>query len=86
VWRNTTTGDVAIWLMDGLTPTQGKVIASGMDLAWQIAGISDVNGDGKADLVWRNTTTGDVAIWLMDGLTPTQGKVIARKVLAWQMQ
>ncbi|MCA9420989.1 MAG: VCBS repeat-containing protein, partial [Nitrospira sp.] len=28
---------------------------------------SDLNGDGKADIVWRNVRTGEVAVWLMDG-------------------
>lgn len=28
---------------------------------------SDLNGDGKADIVWRNVKTGDVAVWLMNG-------------------
>jgi hypothetical protein len=28
---------------------------------------SDLNGDGKADIIWRNVKTGDVAVWLMDG-------------------
>jgi hypothetical protein len=48
---------------------------------------TDLDGDGKADLVWRNTTTGDLAIWLMDGLTLKQGQGIASGVdLAWQIQ
>ncbi len=28
---------------------------------------SDLNGDGKVDIVWRNVKTGVVAVWLMDG-------------------
>ncbi|MEO7859221.1 MAG: VCBS repeat-containing protein, partial [Nitrospirales bacterium] len=28
---------------------------------------SDLNGDGKADIVWRNLRTGEVAVWLMNG-------------------
>ena len=28
---------------------------------------SDLNGDGKTDILWRNAKTGDVAAWLMDG-------------------
>ena len=31
-------------------------------------GHSDLDGNGKDDIVWRNTVTGDVAGWLMDGL------------------
>ncbi len=28
---------------------------------------SDLNGDGKSDIVWRNVKTGEVAVWLMNG-------------------
>ena len=30
------------------------------------SGLSDVNGDGIADLVWRNTLNGATAVWLMN--------------------
>ncbi len=28
---------------------------------------SDLNGDGKTDIVWRNVKTGEVAVWFMNG-------------------
>ena len=87
VWRHTPTGNVAVWLMNGVTLAQGAVVASGVSLEWEIAGIGDVNGDGKADLVWRHTPTGNVAVWLMNGLTLLQGVVVATGVpLEWQIQ
>jgi hypothetical protein len=64
LWRNTSTADVAIWLM-----SNGQ-FSSGIDLGavpsvWAIVATRDFNGDGTADILWRNTTTGDLGIWLM---------------------
>ena len=39
------------------------------DLAWQVIGTSDFNGDGHPDLVWRHGTTGDNVVWFMQGAT-----------------
>ena len=76
MFRHSQTGDVAGWLMNGLTLAEGAVIWSGLPPAWRIDGIGDLNGDGKADLVFRHTQTGDVAGWLMNGLAVAQGAVI----------
>ena len=70
VWRDTRTGTVGGWLMDGLNaPTTTGEIAGQVPAAWIIAGIGDLNGDDKADMVWRHKGKGDVGVWLMDGLT-----------------
>jgi hypothetical protein len=70
VWRNTSDGNTAIWLMNGAA-IGSTGFPGGVPLVWQIAGVGDVNADGKADVIWRNTTSGTVAVWLMDGLTIT---------------
>ena len=57
-------GAAAIWLMDG---TQ---IRAGGDLnitpfngpTWHIAGVRDMNNDGRADLIWQNDN-GASAVW-----------------------
>ncbi len=67
LWRDTQTGDLAIWLMDGATRPSKTFVSPPVDPGWQIAGVGDLDGDNKADLVWRNTQSGDVAEWLMDG-------------------
>jgi hypothetical protein len=87
IWRHIQTGDVAVWLMDGVGIRQTPVVAPGVPLTWQIAGVGDLDGDGKADLLWRETETGDLAAWLMSGVTVKQSSVIAPGVpLTWQIQ
>lgn len=76
VWRNTSTGDNAIWFMDGTTQRRGPLINPAPDGNWRIVGTGDFNGDGKADLLWRNVATGQDAIWFMDGSALTNGPLI----------
>src|SRR5262249_3787413 len=44
VFRNGQSGDVAAWLMNGLTLVQGGTITAGLPLAWRIDGIGDLDG------------------------------------------
>jgi hypothetical protein len=36
--------------------------------AWRVAGVGDVNGDGRPDLVWQNDATGAISIYYLNGL------------------
>jgi hypothetical protein len=38
---------------------------------WAIEGLSDFNGDGKADILWRDSASGQWSIWTMNGVTPS---------------
>ena len=62
LWRNTTTGDVGLWELNGASIALATNIANGVASNWVINGVGDVNGDGKSDIIWRNTTTGDVGL------------------------
>lgn len=67
-WRNDNTGQAVVWYMwknyvrgvVGLGPVA-------RNLNWTIETVSDVNKDGRPDLVWRNQSTGGIAAWLMRG-------------------
>lgn len=65
-WRNTSTGQTAAWLMNGLSASDGSVLFQG---DWTIVGTADFDSDGHADLLWRNPSNASYAIWLMNGLT-----------------
>jgi hypothetical protein len=34
--------------------------------SWNVAVTSDLNGDGKTDILWRNSN-GDASFWFMNG-------------------
>ncbi|MCC7373045.1 MAG: VCBS repeat-containing protein [Verrucomicrobiales bacterium] len=74
VWRNTTSGRVVLWYMDGTTRTSTAVIwpiTSAADALWVPMATGDFNADGKQDLIWRYSPTGRVIVWYMDGATRT---------------
>ena len=75
--------------MNGGTVMQAPLVApyEPRALAWQIAGVVDFNGDGKADVLWRNTGSGDVEEMLMNGATVVTWAPLAAGVPpAWQIQ
>jgi hypothetical protein len=74
LWRQSTTGALADWSMNGSTITssasltsQGKAVTP--DSTWSVAGIGDFAGNADADILWRQSSTGSLAMWLMNGST-----------------
>src|SRR5256712_4812066 len=88
LWRNSSTGENYIYLMNGLTIARPGSINSVSDQAWQVNGIGDFDGDGKADILWRNSSTGENYIWRMNGLsTASQGSVnFVDPASGWQVK
>jgi len=64
--RDISTDALAIWLLNGLQVVQSGSPAT-VPTNWQIVGIGDVDGDGRADILWRDGGTGTLAIWRMNG-------------------
>ena len=50
---------------------------------WAIIGTSDLNADGKDDLLWRNVGSGDVYGWLMNGLVKDSSGFVRGAGKAW---
>ncbi len=85
LWRNTSTGQLNAWFMNGLTKNSGGTITSAVGLGYNLAALVDLDGDSKSDIVWRNTASGDVNGWLMDGLTKRSGAFIRGASLDWRI-
>jgi hypothetical protein len=68
LWRHATTGEIAIWLMNGMAVWASSSCGV-VPTVWKVKGVGDFDADGTADVVWYNDTTGQIAFWLMNGMT-----------------
>ncbi|MFO1414374.1 MAG: glycoside hydrolase family 44 protein [Burkholderiales bacterium] len=68
VWFDPASGQVATWLMSSPSSIGSATFPASVGAAspWVLAGVGDLNGDGRADLVWRHTGTGQALVWLMN--------------------
>jgi subtilisin family serine protease len=86
LWRNKTSGAVAVWYMNGSILSSTALIYQGVDLDWEIVGTGDFNNDGKTDLLWKNKKNGNVAVWYMNGSTLNSSALIYQGVaLSWDI-
>ena len=69
VWQHNTNGRISVWLMNGLSLRDGVLFSPGQvaDTNWKIRAVTDLNGDGRLDLIWQNQATGLLAAWFMNG-------------------
>jgi hypothetical protein len=79
VWQHQTNGLISTWLMQGTRMLAGVLLSPDRvaDTDWKIVGVSDANGDGKADLFWHHRKLGIVSLWLMDGTVMSDGLVLS---------
>ena len=85
IWRNYTTGETHIWLMNRGTYT-GSAVLPVIPIAWRIEAVADFNQDGHSDIVWRNYTTGETHIWLMNRTSHAGSAVLSPLALQWELQ
>ena len=77
LWRNSSTGENYVYLMNGTTITGEGYLRTVADQNWRVAGVGDFDGDGKTDILWRNSLSGENYVYFMDGMTikPTEGYI-----------
>jgi hypothetical protein len=63
---NDTSGDWAIWLMNGVSVLSSAGFGP-LPTDWRVVAQRDFNGDSQSDLLWRDTTTGATSLWFMNG-------------------
>jgi len=87
LWRNASTGENYIYLMNGTAIVAEGYIRTVADVNWTVAGVGDFNGDGKADILWRNRSTGQNYIYFMDGtsILPSEGYIRTVSDQTWEV-
>ena len=78
VWQNATSGDLAVWYMNGTQVVASSLLSIPRGAAgWVVQAVGDVNGDRRADLLWRNMTSGDLAVWYMTNSAVTETRLLS---------
>ncbi|MFN7172563.1 MAG: S8 family serine peptidase [Fimbriimonadaceae bacterium] len=75
LWKNASTGQYAIWLMNGNNVAQSTTF-SGLS-AWTPVVVADLDGDGNDDIIWKNSSTSQFVGWRMNGITILASGTIA---------
>jgi hypothetical protein len=83
LWRQPSSGTVAVWLLDGDSVIDSGVVATvGSD--WQVAGVGDFDGDSRNDILWRHVS-GSLSVWRMNGLGVITTGAIGSVGSDWQV-
>ena len=83
LWRQTTTGDIGLWTMDGNAVQSAALVGSSLDPRWSAVATGDFTGDGKTDILWRNSETTEVGLWEMNGTTVTRAAAFGSIPSEW---
>lgn len=86
VWRNTATGDTAVWFMRLAEYLGAADLGRVTDQNWIVAGAADFNADNTVDLLWHNTKTGDLSLWILNNTSFASAVLLPRvSDVNWQV-
>jgi hypothetical protein len=74
-----TDGSLAVWFLTNQTDLLLPVLLNPStpgDPNWTVAGVTDLNGDGKPDLLFQHQVSGDLAVWYMDGTSLSHASLL----------
>ncbi len=66
LWRNTSTGQVGIWLMNG-SAVKAIGTLGAQPSSWVIINTGDFTGGGKSAILWQLANTSQYGVWFMNG-------------------
>lgn len=83
-------GRLAVWYMRNGRYLSSAAIgpSSGLDQFWRVRAVTDMNGDGYADLVWQHTVNQWLAVSFMRGTTIMDVRWLSPQVMpgvGWQI-
>ncbi len=81
LFNNSSTGEIAGWLMNGSTVTATSLMVRAGN--WTVTHTANFNSGGTADVLLRNNADGTVVLWLMNGLGVTSGTTLLPPGSGW---
>lgn len=76
VWADAS-NHLHVWIGDGSGTFTDYQSNGYIGSSWIIAGVADVNGDGRDDVIWSQPSTGGLEYFLMDGSRVTAYKALS---------
>jgi len=75
LWHNGVSGDSQVWYMNGATRVSAAMLDVSLNVkdssGWKLSTVTDLNHDGKPDVLAHNGTTGQFQVWFLDNITRT---------------
>lgn len=75
VWTDAS-NNLYVWIGDGTGGFQQQQASVKLGSGWVVAGVADVNGDGRDDVISTQASTGGLEYFLMDGSQVTDHKTL----------